>query len=151
MSGEATGCLATIVRINWLNLKRDRVAAVKVLSPHLTATDDQRSRFVRAMKTMLPIEHENLVRLYHAGKTGPYCWAAMEYVEGENLASVIERIGIEGMLDWRKVWQVAINIAQALQTAAEHKVIQSRLPGRRLSLQLFRFQWPTPRRKTRSI
>jgi serine/threonine protein kinase len=51
------------------------------------------------MKTMMPIRHPNIVQLYNAGKKGPYCWAAMEFIEGESLASVIDQIGVQGMLD----------------------------------------------------
>lgn len=106
-----------------LDEENNRVAAVKVLSPQFTSTDEERMRFVRAMKTMLPVKDDHIVNLYNAGKTGPYCWAAMEYVEGENLAELIERTGIEGMLDWTKVWRVAFDIAQALKTGYEHQII----------------------------
>lgn len=105
------------------NPENDRVAALKVLSPQFTSTDEQRMRFVRAMKTMLPVKDDHIIKLYNAGKTGPYCWAAMEFVEGENLAELIERIGIEGMLDWTKVWRVAVDIAMALKTGYEHQII----------------------------
>lgn len=103
--------------------ENDRVAAVKVLSPQFTSTDEERMRFVRAMKTMLPVKDQHIINLYNAGKTGPYCWAAMEYIDGENLAELIERTGIEGMLDWTKVWRVAFDIAQALKTGYEHQII----------------------------
>lgn len=106
-----------------LDEENNRVAAVKVLSPQFTSTDEQRMRFVRAMKTMLPVKDDHIVNLYNAGKTGPYCWAAMEFIEGENLAELIERTGIEGMLDWTKVWRVAFDIARALKTGFEHQII----------------------------
>ncbi len=106
-----------------LDEENNRVAAVKVLSPTFTSTDEQRQRFVRAMKTMLPIRSPRILRLYNAGKNGPYCWAAMEYVEGDNLADLIQRIGIDGMLDWKEVWRVAIDVAQALNTGFEHKIV----------------------------
>ncbi len=103
--------------------EKDRIAAVKVLTPQFTANDEQRQRFVRAMKTMLPIKDDRIVNLHNAGKNGPYCWAAMEYVEGENLSQLIERIGIEGMLDWKKVWLAAVDIARALHKGYEHKIV----------------------------
>lgn len=103
--------------------EKDRTAAVKVLTPQFTSDDDQRQRFVRAMKTMLPIKHDRIVRLYNAGKTGPYCWAAMEFVDGENLSQEIERIGIDGMMDWKKVWRVAVDIGQALNAGYENKIV----------------------------
>ena len=103
--------------------EKGSLAAVKVMSPQFTATDEQRKRFVRAMKTMLPIRNERIVRLYGAGKCGPYCWAAMELIEGENLADLIKRIGIEDMLDWKKVWRVAIDIARALDTGQKNSIV----------------------------
>lgn len=105
------------------NIEKGFTAAVKVLLPRFTASDEQRQRFVRAMKTMLPIQDDRIVRLYRAGKQGPHCWAAMEYIEGENLATLIERIGIEGMLDWKKVWRVAVDITRALDAGHKNKII----------------------------
>jgi serine/threonine protein kinase len=96
---------------------------VKVLSPEYTENEEQKERFIRAMKTMLPIKHENLVELYGAGKQGPYCWAAMEFVDGESLTQVIDRIGAAGMLDWRETWRVGVHIGRALHEAYEQKII----------------------------
>jgi eukaryotic-like serine/threonine-protein kinase len=117
----ATG--STGVVFKGTDVEKNRPVAVKVLFPERTSNDEEKQRFVRAMKTMLPIRHPNLVRIFHAGKTGPFCWVAMEYIDGENLTKVIERIGIDGMLDWKNVWKVGVDIASALQTAYEHKVI----------------------------
>lgn len=103
--------------------EKDRIAAVKVLTPQFTANDEQRQRFVRAMKTMLPIKDDRIINLYNAGKNGPYCWAAMEYIDGENLSQLIERTGIEGMLDWKKVWLAAVDVARALHKGFQHKII----------------------------
>jgi serine/threonine protein kinase len=103
--------------------KHDRSVAVKVLAPDFANSEEQKERFVRAMKTMLPIKHPNLVRLYNAGKKGPFCWAAMEFIEGESMNSVIDRIGIEGMLDWRAVWRVAVHVARALSEAQQNNII----------------------------
>ena len=80
-------------------------------------------RFVRAMKTMMPIRHKNIVRLYYAGKKGPLCWAAMEYIDGENLAQVISRIGVRGMLDWKEVFRVAVDVCRALDESHRQKIL----------------------------
>ncbi len=103
--------------------EHDRTVALKVLDPDFSGDEENMQRFVRAMKTMLPIRHENIVSIYAAGKNGPYCWVAMEYVEGENLAEVIDRIGAVGQLDWKDAFRVAVHIARALQEAYEHKII----------------------------
>lgn len=103
--------------------EKGRLAAVKVLSPQFTSTDEQRQRFVRAMKTMLPVKDDRIIKLYGAGKTGPYCWSAMEFVDGDDLATEIENIGINGMMDWKEVWAIAVDIAQALNAGYENKII----------------------------
>lgn len=97
--------------------------AVKVLRPVYATDEDERQRFVRAMKTMLPLRHPNLVTLLAAGKQGQYCWMAMEFVDGESMDKVIERIGIAGMLDWRYALRVAVHIARALDYAHSQNII----------------------------
>ena len=103
--------------------KQDRPAAVKVLSPESAGSDEQKQRFIRAMKTMIDIRHANLVELYGAGKKGPYCWAAMEYVDGESLDKVIDRIGTAGMLDWKDAFLVGFHVGQALIEAESRRII----------------------------
>jgi serine/threonine protein kinase len=106
-----------------LDTKENKPVALKVLWPEFSKNEDEMQRFVRAMKTMMPIKHENLVELYGAGKTGAYCWMAMEYVDGESLTEVIHRIGLSGMLDWTNAFRVATHIARAIEAAFEHQII----------------------------
>jgi serine/threonine protein kinase len=103
--------------------KYDRPVALKVLWPELTHDEREVDRFVRAIKTMLPVQHENIVRLYGAGVSDGYCWMAMELVEGESLADVIKRIGVGGMLDWESVMRATVQISQALEVASENKIV----------------------------
>jgi len=101
--------------------------ALKVLYPEISRDEEEMQRFVRAMKTMLPLRHPNLVSILNAGKTGTYCWVAMEFVEGESLSQVIQRIGVAGMLDWRHALRVAMHIGRALEFAGEHQIIHRNL------------------------
>jgi hypothetical protein len=82
------------------DFKDDRTVALKVLWPGSSKNAEMR-RFVRTVKTLVPLKHPNLVTFRGAGKTGPYCWMAMEYVDGESLEEVIKRVGIAGMSTWR--------------------------------------------------
>jgi serine/threonine protein kinase len=102
---------------------KDLPVALKVLWPELTRRDEETQRFIRAVKTMLPIHHPNIVELYDAGRTEGYCWMAMEYVRGASLTRVIERIGTNGMLDWTDALVVAVHIGRGLQAAFEHQII----------------------------
>jgi serine/threonine-protein kinase len=105
------------------DLKHNRDVALKILRPEFGEKAEGVQRFVRAMKTMLPLRHPNLVSLYGAGKTGPYCWVAMELVEGESLAQIIHRIGVAGMLDWRQVLRISADLTRGLKFAHEHQII----------------------------
>jgi len=106
-----------------IDTKHNRPIALKVLWPELARDETEVQRFVRAIKTMLPIKHENIVRLRGAGVTDGYCWMAMELVEGESVAQLIERIGVGGMLDWESAFRIARDIAQALEVAHENKIV----------------------------
>ena len=103
--------------------KKDRTVAVKILKPEVSEDKEGMQRFVRAMKTMFVVRHENLVRIYNVGKTGELTWVAMEYVDGESMAQVIDRIGTAGMLDWEYAFRVAVHGARALEAAANHSII----------------------------
>jgi serine/threonine protein kinase len=101
----------------------DQAVALKVLQPEFSRSDEDVQRFVRAMKTVLPLRHPHLVTLLGAGKTGGYCWAAMEHVEGESMNRVIQRVGVAGMLDWRYGYRVAVHVARALEYAHGQSIV----------------------------
>ena len=97
--------------------------ALKVLDPSYGSSDALVKRFNRAMKAVLPLQHPNLVTVHGAGKTGPHCWVAMEYVRAESLAAMIARIETVGMFDWRNVLRIQIYLARVLAYAHGKDVI----------------------------
>jgi serine/threonine protein kinase len=116
------------------DFKDDRTVALKVLWPGGSNNTDMR-RFVRTARTLVPLKHPNLVAFRGAGKTGPYCWLAMELVEGDSLEQVIERIGVAGMLDLRIAFRVAIHLARALEYAHGQGIIHRNLTPRNVLIQ----------------
>jgi serine/threonine protein kinase len=117
--GRGSSCIV----FHATDTKGNRPVAFKVLLPEFSRDEEEMQRFVRAMKTVLPLRHPNLIALYAAGKTGGHCWVAMEYVAGENMRQVIERIGVAGMLDWRYAFKVAVHVARALQYAHGENIL----------------------------
>jgi serine/threonine protein kinase len=111
----AKGASGTVFRAQ--DTRGGQTVALKVLRPEFSRHDEEMQRFIRAMKTVLPLRHPNLVTLYGAGQTGPHCWIAMEFVDGESMTQVIRRLGVAGMLDWRYGYRVAVHIARALDYA----------------------------------
>jgi serine/threonine-protein kinase len=75
------------------------------------------------MRTTIPLEHENLVRVYGAGRTRGLCFTASEFVDGESVSQMIRRIGVAGMLDWRNAWHIARGVAEALEFAHDANIV----------------------------
>jgi serine/threonine protein kinase len=73
--------------------------------------------FVRAVKTVLPWRHPNLVTVYGTGKTGRFCWIAREYVEGASGGQAAERAGKP---KWRRALRVAVHVGRALDFLYQH-------------------------------
>jgi pSer/pThr/pTyr-binding forkhead associated (FHA) protein len=99
------------------------IVAFKVLKQELSQNPEDRKRFIRGMKTMMPVRHPNIISIYNAGKTGGYCWIAMEYIEGESLTQAIRRMGFGGRLDWHHAFRVAVHISRALDFAHGQHII----------------------------
>ena len=105
------------------DVKDDAERALKVMYPLAAGSSRELRRFVRSVKTMLPLRHPNLLTLHGAGKSGPYCFVAMDFVAGESLTQIIQRIGVAGMLDWKIAFRVAVHIARALEYAHGQQIV----------------------------
>ncbi|MBX9681260.1 MAG: protein kinase [Gemmataceae bacterium] len=103
--------------------RRNLAVALKVLDPVFGTNDATVQSFVAAMKQVLPLRHPHLLKVYGAGKSGPHCWIAEEYVHGESLAAVIGRIESAGTVDWRHALRIGLFLAQALDYAHQKKLL----------------------------
>lgn len=106
-----------------LDTEFSRTVALKIYWPDYFSDERAAQRFLRAVKTMVPLEHDNLVKLHAAGRFNGLCFTASEFIEGESVTHVIARIGVAGMLDWRRAYQVAVGVAEALEFAHERNII----------------------------
>jgi serine/threonine protein kinase len=98
-------------------------AAVKVLHAEFSQDEEALKRFMRVMKAAVGLHHPNLIGLCGAGKQGETCWYAMEYVEGEPLQKLIERLGTGKMINWRYAVAMGVQVAGALGALHEKQVI----------------------------
>jgi pSer/pThr/pTyr-binding forkhead associated (FHA) protein len=103
--------------------KANRPVAMKVMHPSVTSDEKAVERFTKAMKLALPLRHPNVVSVYGAGKARPYCWFAMELVNGGSLTATIRHVGVAGSLDWRRALRMSIYLARGLNYLHEQKVI----------------------------
>ncbi len=91
IAGElGSGGMATVYKAVQKSL--DRQVAIKELKKAYHADEQIVRRFERESRVAASLQHENIVHIYDYWKKPAYC-IVMEYVDGANLADVIEKIG----------------------------------------------------------
>ena len=73
--------------------------AVKALLPALAASSEARSRFLREGQAAARIRHPNVVDVTDVAADGPTSYLVMEYLEGEDLASLLARQGALSLVE----------------------------------------------------
>jgi len=65
--------------------------AVKLLKPEIAADESTIDRFRNELKFARKVSHKNVCRMFHLSKEEETPYITMEYVEGENLKSLVRR------------------------------------------------------------
>jgi serine/threonine-protein kinase len=113
-----------------LDTKNQQLVALKVISPDFPADNAEMQRFARALKVLAPLQNPHLLTLHGAGMTGPYCWIAREYVEGDSLGRLIQRLSAGGRIDWTRACRVATHLGKALEFLHRHRVSHGNITPR---------------------
>ncbi len=69
-----------------------RQVALKVLPPGVAADAKSSTRFLREAQIAAKLNHSQIVPVYASGIEGGTPWYAMEFIEGETLSQVIQKI-----------------------------------------------------------
>ena len=72
-------------------LQRD--VALKVIRPEIAADSDVLDRFKREIQLSSRVTHKNVLRVYDLGEADGVRFLTMQYVEGEDLSSLLKRVG----------------------------------------------------------
>jgi hypothetical protein len=91
-----------------------RTVALKILSDALAHNEAFRTRFEREAKTVAGLRHPNIVTLYDFGEQGNAFYMAMEFIDGEELSTLLKR---EGALPLALIKSVVGDVAAALDYA----------------------------------
>src|SRR5215831_13337944 len=71
----------------------DRLVALKVIRPELAANPEILQRFKQELVLARQITHRNVVRIYDLGEAEGVKFITMEYVDGEDLKTILRRSG----------------------------------------------------------
>ena len=111
------------------DLRLGQTVALKFLPRSLAQTEEARERFTREVRLARQVSHPNVCRVFDigeisepgdAGKTITHTFLTMEFVDGEDLASLMRRIG---RLSPDKAVEIARQLCAGLAAAHEHGII----------------------------
>jgi tetratricopeptide (TPR) repeat protein len=92
--------------------KFERMVAIKIMSPALSADGNFRERFLREAKIVARISHPNIVAVYDVNNVDKYYYIAMEYHPGGDLKRRIQK-----GLTVAEVLNITVSVAKALDYA----------------------------------
>src|SRR5262245_50787423 len=102
------------------DLKLGQNVALKFLPREVETDEARRSRFLNEVKIARQISHANVCRVYDVGDVDGRHFLSMEYVDGEDLAALLRRIG---HLPREKATQIARQLCAGLAAAHEQGVL----------------------------
>ncbi len=97
-----------------------RFVAIKELAPALAHDPALVERFLREARSMAALNDPRILQIHFIGEDGGQPYFAMEFVDGESLASAIKR---ERRLHPGDALKILLQAAQGLAVAHEHGVI----------------------------
>src|SRR5262249_5731118 len=71
----------------------DRDVAIKVLPAHRLGHADSVARFQREARALARLSHPNIIQAYDSGEENNRQFMVMEYVDGANLATILQEHG----------------------------------------------------------
>jgi serine/threonine-protein kinase len=102
------------------DLKLGQSVALKFLPRDVETDAMRRTRFLNEVKVARQISHANVCRVYDVGDVEGRYFLSMEYVDGEDLAALLRRIG---HLPQDKAVQIARQLCAGLAAAHEQGVL----------------------------
>jgi serine/threonine-protein kinase len=102
------------------DLKLGQPVALKFLPPGLERDRGRLERFLAEVRTARQVTHSNVCRVYDIGEAEGQHFLSMEFVDGEDLASLLRRIG---RLPHDKAVQIARQLCAGVHAAHEQGIL----------------------------
>ena len=97
-----------------VDLRLNRPAALKVITPALSADEDFRRRFQRESELAASVQEQNVVTIYQAGEADGLLYVTMALIEGTDLRGLITQ---RGRVDLQTTATIVAQVAAALDAA----------------------------------
>jgi serine/threonine protein kinase len=97
--------------------KLDRLVALKFLPSHLSASEQDKARFIQEAKAASALNHPNVCTIHAIEEHGGQLFIVMEYVDGQTLRQKKDAINFKQAID------IGIQIADGLAAAHEKGIV----------------------------
>jgi hypothetical protein len=117
------GGMAAVLRARDTQL--ERTVALKILPPEMASDPENVARFHQEARAAARLDHETIARVFYCGEDQSLHFIAFEFVEGENLRTLIDRRGplpVPEALHY--MLQVATGLAHASERGVVHRDIK---------------------------
>jgi hypothetical protein len=102
------------------DLKLGQTVALKFLPKSLARNEEALARFTREVRMARQVSHTNVCRVFDIGEADGQTFLTMEFVDGEDMSSLMRRIG---RLPADKALEIARQVCAGLAAAHEHGII----------------------------
>jgi serine/threonine protein kinase/TPR repeat protein len=103
-----------------LDTALQRNVALKVINPDNLAGEEARQRFLREARAAAQLKHPNVASIFHLGEDGGTHFYAMEFIDGETLESLVQRLG---PLPCGLALDITAQVAAALEAAHAENLV----------------------------
>lgn len=101
--------------------KTGQKAAIKVLTPAMSANPQLVARFEREMEILKKLQHPHIIRYFGGGRaSSSQHFYAMELMNGGSLEDVLKK---KKKLTWEETIDVGMQVAKALEYAHQHGIV----------------------------
>ncbi len=123
LEAVGVGGMAAVIRARDTQL--DRPVALKILPPEMAVDPENVRRFHQEARAAAKLDHENIARVFFCGEDQGLHFIAFEFVEGENLRTILDRRGKLSVGEAvNYVLQVATGLAHAAARGVVHRDIK---------------------------
>jgi serine/threonine protein kinase/tetratricopeptide (TPR) repeat protein len=106
---------------------------LKVISERYLGDESARLRFLREARAAARVRHTNVASVFHLGRTAENYFYAMEFVEGETLAKLIQ---CSGRLEVKLALEIATQVAAGLAAIHEEHLVHRDIKPTNIMLKL---------------
>lgn len=116
------GGMASVYRA--IDVRLNRYVAIKVIQAGFRTDSSYTDRFKREAQAIAQLEHPNIITLYRFGDKDGLLYLAMQYIDGADLAAVIQSFRRDHVyIEFPEIIQLAHEIGAALDYAHSRGVI----------------------------